>query len=59
MNDYNITSAQYGAVDGVNTCIIAVINGLDCVVPLAEDNTDYQAILEWASQEGNTIEDAD
>jgi len=59
MNDYNITSAQYGAVDVVITCIITVINGLDCVVPLATDNTDYQAIMEWASQDGNIIQDAD
>jgi len=26
-------------------------------VPLAEDNTDYQAILEWAAIEGNNIID--
>ena len=27
-------------------------------VPLVEDNTDYQEILEWVA-EGNTIEEAD
>lgn len=58
MDDYNITSAQYGAVDGENTCIIAVINNQDCVVPLAADNSEYQAILAWVA-EGNTIADAD
>ena len=58
MNEMNITSAQYGAVDGENTCIVAVINGKDCVVPLAADNSEYQAILAWVA-EGNTIADAD
>lgn len=28
-------------------------------VPLDPDNIDYQAILEWAEIEGNTIQDAD
>ena len=28
-------------------------------VPLDPANTDYQAILEWAKIDGNTIEDAD
>jgi len=28
-------------------------------VPPATDNTDYQAILEWAAIDGNTIADAD
>ena len=28
-------------------------------VPLDTDNTDYQAILEWAKIDGNTIADAD
>ncbi len=28
-----------------------------CYVPLAEDNTDYQAIQEWAKIEGNNITD--
>jgi hypothetical protein len=28
-------------------------------VPLDERNTDYQDILEWVKEEGNTIEEAD
>jgi hypothetical protein len=28
-------------------------------VPLKEDNTDYQNILEWEKIDGNTIEEAD
>ena len=31
-------------------------NGGICIVPIAEDNTDYQAIQEWIS-EGNTVID--
>jgi len=39
-------------------CINAVIDGHLCGVPIDEENTDYQAILEWVA-EGNTIEPAD
>jgi len=28
-------------------------------VPLKEENTDYQKILEWEKIDGNTIEDAE
>jgi len=28
-------------------------------VPIHTANTDYQAVLEWAKIDGNTIEDAD
>tara|TARA_R100001460_G_scaffold25651_1_gene51676 strand:+ start:391 stop:576 length:186 start_codon:yes stop_codon:yes gene_type:complete len=28
-------------------------------IPLDPDNTDYQAIQEWAKIDGNTIEEAD
>ena len=38
-----------------------VITNSDVVqfVPLKEDNTDYQNILEWEQIAGNTIEEAD
>ena len=31
---------------------------LDYYVPMSEDNSDYQSILEWVA-EGNTVEPAD
>jgi len=34
-------------------------NGSNWDVPINKDNTDYQAIQEWAKIDGNTIEDAD
>ena len=34
------------------------MNGRHISVPLSENNTDYQAILEWVA-DGNTIEDAE
>ena len=33
-------------------------NNVKITVPIATDNTDYQAIQEWVA-EGNTIEEAD
>ena len=54
-----ITSAQYMTdFDGNNLTVKATINGTECFVPMDNDNTDYQAILEWVA-EGNTIADAD
>jgi len=32
-------------------------NGIICNVPLNEENTDYQAIQEWAAIDGNNIID--
>ena len=56
----NITSAQYLAdPDGNNQCIDAVIDGEQYIVPLDPANRHYAALLEWSSQEGNTIADAD
>ena len=37
---------------------VAVIDSVTCIVPLDEDNTDYQLILVWVA-DGNTIADAD
>ncbi len=39
--------------------IITTIDGIEMSVPLDPDNRHYQAILEWAKIDGNTIEDAD
>ena len=42
-----------------NTSIKAVIGGETWSVPLDPNNTHYQAILEWAKIDGNSIEAAD
>jgi len=56
----NITSAQYAKnlQDKVNH-IKATIDGNLIFVPLDPDNTDYQAILEWAEEDGNEIQAAE
>ena len=57
----NITSAKYIAdiVTGENSCINVVSNGKTISVPLDPANRHYAAILEWAEEDGNTIEEAD
>tara|TARA_R110000744_G_scaffold311999_1_gene419431 strand:+ start:424 stop:615 length:192 start_codon:yes stop_codon:yes gene_type:complete len=55
---------KYNQYDGINVSIQVVYpdnsDGSKQIlsVPLDEDNTDYQNILEWVA-EGNTIEPAD
>jgi hypothetical protein len=46
-------------IDGNKEGIQCVIDGVPSSVPLDPANTDYQAILEWAKIDGNTIADAD
>jgi len=58
MMDKTVTSAQYEQNQGQNACVKAVIDGKTLLVPMDNDNTDYQAILEWVA-DGNTIEEAD
>lgn len=59
----NITSAQYGKSelesDRGNTRIIATIDGVEMQVPLDPANRHYAAIVEWAKEDGNTIEEAE
>jgi hypothetical protein len=62
----NIQSAIYkknvtikGVVTEENNSIVATIDGAEWSVPLDPANRHYQAILEWAKIDGNTIEDAD
>jgi len=60
MDEMNITSAQYSQdTEGNNTSIKATIDGTEMFVPLDPANRHYIAVMEWASQDGNTIEDAD
>ena len=56
--DY-IKSVKEKKENGVFVCYFLTDNN-DTVwsVPIAEDNTDYQAILKWVA-EGNVIEEAD
>ena len=60
MDDINVTSAQY-VVDKENTkvSIQATIDGQEMFIPLDPANRHYAAILEWAEEDGNTIQEAD
>ena len=55
----NIESAKYKSDEGRNVSITAVIDGGTISVPLDPANRHYAAILEWAEEDGNTIEEAD
>lgn len=55
-----VTSAQYGKDPQTeeNSCVLATIDNIKWVVPLDEENTQYQQILGWVA-EGNTITPAE
>ena len=56
----NITKAKYNNNQaGIQDNISATIDGVAMNVPLDSANRHYQAILEWAKIDGNTIEEAD
>ena len=56
----NIDNAQYiKNIDDEIKMISATIDSVVSFVPLDPDNRHYQAILEWAKIDGNTIEEAD
>ena len=57
----NISSAQYIAsqIDDSVFSIKAVIDGKELSVPMSPANRHYQAILEWAKEDGNEIAAAD
>ncbi len=57
----NITSAQYlrSEFDDSISTIKATIDGQEMFVPIGSDNRHYAAILEWAEEDGNTIQEAD
>ena len=56
-----VESAKYNKdIDDNNASINAVIDGQTWSVPIdAEGNRHYAAILEWAEEDGNTIQEAD
>ena len=55
----NLTSAQYVNLLGSTSHIEAVIDGKTMSVPLDPENRHYQAILEWAEEDGNEIQAAE
>jgi len=61
--EMEITQAQYrNTIVGEGkqlTDIKATIDGEEMFVPMSEGNRHYAAILEWAKEDGNTIQEAD
>jgi hypothetical protein len=56
----NITSAKYQAnLEGENTCIIVVVDGVTMFVPLDPANTNYAEIQRQVAAGTLTIADAD
>tara|TARA_R100000900_G_C3257515_1_gene148728 strand:- start:86 stop:268 length:183 start_codon:yes stop_codon:yes gene_type:complete len=59
----NIKSAKYFKISYEDapdkTSIQAVIDGRNMSIPILENNRHYAAILEWAKEDGNTIQEAD
>jgi|11_taG_2_1085331.scaffolds.fasta_scaffold04061_3 hypothetical protein len=54
-----ISNAKYYKDKDEIICITCTLNGKNSAIPLDPANTDYQAILEWAKIDGNTIAKAD
>ena len=58
-----ISNAKYckgiGRLEDTNTSITCTIDGDLWNVPLDPANRHYAAILKWAEEDGNTIEEAD
>ena len=59
MESMNITSAEYVAFDGVNTHIIATIDGTKMFVPLDLANRHYAEIMRQVEAGTLTIQDAE
>ena len=59
MNLDNVKTVKYYAIDGKNVSIKVIDKNDICFsVPITNENTDYQNILQWVA-EGNTIAEAD
>ena len=56
-----IENAKYQSTIGKEptSVVSAKINGVQMSIPINTDNRHYQAILEWAKIDGNTIAEAD
>lgn len=50
---------QKDPVTEENMCINGTRNGVHISVPLDPNNSDYQAILAWAKEDGNEIQAAE
>jgi len=59
MNNMQITSAQYTAFEGNNTCIRATIDGQELFVPLDPANRHYAEIMRQVEAGELTIQEAD
>jgi len=59
MNDINFTSTKYVSLNGVNSSIIAVIDGITMSVPLDPANRHYAEILRQVEVGDLTIADSD
>ncbi len=59
MNILNVKKLN-SPIDGKLSSYLVITdnNKIQLTVPIAEANTDYQAILQWVA-DGNTIEEAD
>ena len=55
----NITSAKYVTTDNENSSITIVVDGKVISVPLDPANRHYEAIVEWAKEDGNEIQAAE
>ena len=59
MNILNVKKLNSPVDNQLSSYLVTTDNdNVRITVPIAEDNTDYQNILEWVA-EGNTIEEAD
>ena len=60
MEQMNITSAQYSAdIDGNNSTITAIIDGIEMSVPLDPANRHYAEIMRQVEAGELTIQDAE
>ena len=46
-------------MDQPTNTVVATIDGVEMQIPMDPANRHYAAILEWAEEDGNTIQEAD